>query len=85
MRDLFKEALSKNDLRELLAGRPASTIFAARSPTVKKLSLEVAALTDEQLLDLMAQHPTLIRRPLLIEDDQLVVGFDRPAYARRFG
>ena len=37
------------------------------------------------MLDLMVEHPTLIRRPLLVKDGELVIGFDRPAYARHFG
>jgi arsenate reductase-like glutaredoxin family protein len=45
----------------------------------------VSSLSDEQLLDLMAEHPTLIRRPLLVEGDELVVGFDQGAYTQRFG
>ena len=52
---------------------------------MKKLGLDVGALDDEQLLDLMAEHPTLIRRPLLAESGELVVGFDRKAYGERFG
>jgi len=64
----------------LLRGRPASAIFSARSPTVRKLGLEVSALSDEQMLDLMVEYPTLIRRPLLVTDGELIVGFDRAAY-----
>lgn len=52
---------------------------------MKKLGLDVSALTDEQMLTLMAENPTLIRRPLLLEDGKLVVGFDRPAYRERWG
>ena len=74
--------MSKDELRRLLDGRPAATIFAARSPTVKKLGLDVGALSDEQMLDLMVEHPTLIRRPLLVRDGELVVGFDRAAYGQ---
>jgi arsenate reductase/regulatory protein spx len=77
--------LSKAELRALLGGRPAATIFASRSPTVKKLGLDVGTLDDEQMLDLMAEHPTLIRRPLLVDGGELVVGFDRKAYAERLG
>jgi arsenate reductase-like glutaredoxin family protein len=69
----------------LLAGRPAAAIFSARSPTARKLGLDLAGLSDEQLLDLMVEHPTLIRRPLLLDGGELVVGFDRRAYADRFG
>jgi arsenate reductase-like glutaredoxin family protein len=32
----------------------------------------------------MAEHPTLIRRPLLVDGGELVVGFDRKAYGVRF-
>jgi arsenate reductase-like glutaredoxin family protein len=37
------------------------------------------------MLDLLAEHPTLVRRPLLREGERLLVGFDRAAYAERFG
>lgn len=85
MRDLFKQPLSREELRELLGGRSAATIFAARSPTIKKLGLDLATLDEERMLDLMAEHPTLIRRPLLREGERLLVGFDRTGYAERFG
>ena len=79
---MFKQPLGKEDLRRLLAGRPAATIFAARSPTVKKLGLTAGALDDEQMLDLMARYPQLIRRPLLVHEDELIVGFDIAGYTR---
>jgi arsenate reductase len=85
VRDLFKAPLSVEELRALLGERPAAAIFAARSPTVKKLGLGPSALDDEQMLALMAEHPTLIRRPLLVHDGELIVGFDRPVYSREFG
>ena len=81
---MFKQPLSKEELRDLLGGRPAAAIFASRSPTVKKLRLDPDALSEEQLLDLMVEHPTLIRRPLVVDGHELVVGFDRAAYERRW-
>lgn len=80
VRDLFKEPLTREELRALLKGRPAATIFASRSPTARKLGVDPAALSDEELIDLMARHPTLIRRPLLVRDGELIIGFDRAAY-----
>ena len=78
--DLFKQPLGKEELRRLLDGRPATTIFATRSPTVKKLGLDVGTLDDEQMLDLMAEYPQLIRRPLLVRDGTLIVGFNKDQY-----
>ena len=71
------------ELRALLRGRPAATIFSNRSPTVNKLDLNPTLLSDEELLGLMARHPTLIRRPLLEQGQELVVGLDRKAYSEQ--
>ena len=77
-RELFKEPLSVDELRALLRGRPASDIFATRSPTFKQLGLADQPLDDEARLRLMAQHPQLIRRPLVTVGDEIVVGYDAP-------
>ena len=75
-RDLFKQPLSGEELRALLAGRPASDIFATRSPTFKKLGLGERELTDEQRLALMSENPPLIRRPIVAVGERLVIGLD---------
>jgi arsenate reductase-like glutaredoxin family protein len=81
LRDLFKQPLSKQELKELLGERPVSDLFASRSPTVRKLGLDVPALSDDQKLDLMVQYPQLIRRPLMIRDGELIIGYDKKRYA----
>ncbi|MBX5491803.1 MAG: transcriptional regulator [Chloroflexi bacterium] len=78
-RDLFKEPLSIEELRALLRGRPASEIFATRSPTFKKLGLVDRELTDDERLRLMSEHPPLIRRPIVAVGDRLIIGFDAKA------
>ena len=37
--------------------------------------------SDDELLALMAQEPTLLRRPLVVRGDRAVIGFDREALA----
>lgn len=83
-RDLFKEPLSIDELRALLRGRPASEIFATRSPTFKQLGLAGRELTDDERLRLMSEHPPLIRRPLVAIGDRLIVGFDAQALEAAF-
>jgi len=34
------------------------------------------------MLDLLAQYPQLIRRPLLVHAGELIVGFDKARYAQ---
>ncbi len=38
-------------------------------------------MTDDELLAAMVAEPTLIRRPLILDDDRLIVGFDKKGLA----
>ena len=40
--------------------------------------------TDSQWLALIAEHPTLIKRPVLVDGDDVMVGFSEAKYAERF-
>jgi Spx/MgsR family transcriptional regulator len=79
-RDFFKERFTAQELRNLLAagGLTPHDVLSRRSRGYKELvEGREDELTDEQLLALMAQEPTLLRRPLAIRDGKIVVGFDR--------
>ena len=54
--------------------RPISDIFASRSPSAKKLGVNVAELPEDEMVRLMLEEPRLIRRPLTKIGDKLVVG-----------
>lgn len=75
-RDLFKHPLSTDEIRRVLRGRSVADVFATRSPTFKALGLGERALDDDARLALMVEYPQLIRRPLIVVGDELVVGFD---------
>ena len=45
----------------------------------------VAALSDDALLALLAADGKMIKRPLLVRGETVVVGFDEAAYARALG
>jgi arsenate reductase-like glutaredoxin family protein len=76
-RDYFKDQFTETELRELASelGEPGvSGIFAARSPALKKMGLNVADLSDERKLALMLEEPRLVRRPIVRLGDRLIVG-----------
>ena len=73
-RDFFAEPFTDEGLRTLLGSTPAREAFAARSPTVKKLGLDLDALSDDELVALMVEEPRLIRRPIVVIDGQLIPG-----------
>lgn len=75
-REYFKDRFTRDELRALLASAnlTASDVISKRSKVYKERNLADADLNDEQILDLMVQEPTLLRRPIVISGDQVVVG-----------
>jgi len=51
-------------------------VLSKRSRAYKSLRLAEQELTDNELLELMVQEPTLLRRPLIISPTGVEVGFN---------
>ena len=78
-RDFFKDPFSEAELEELMTLAPPSELFSWRSPSFRKLQLDMATLEPQDLVRLMAQEPRLIRRPMFRIGDRLVVGGGKKA------
>jgi arsenate reductase-like glutaredoxin family protein len=52
-------------------------VLSKRSRAYKALGLAERELSDDELLDLMVQEPTLLRRPLIISPSGVEVGFNQ--------
>src|SRR5687767_10943538 len=65
-REFFKDRFTSDELRSLLdsVGLKASDVLSTRSRVYKERNLADADLSDDQLLDLMVEEPTLLRRPI---------------------
>jgi len=64
-RDYFKEPFTRDEIKELLQGKPTSDMFSFKSPSFKALGLNPAGLHDKDLMNLMLSEPRLIRRPVV--------------------
>ena len=76
-RDYFKEPFTEAELRDLVSevGEPGvSAVFAARSPSLKKMGLTAAELSDDRKISLMLEEPRLVRRPIVRLGDRLIIG-----------
>lgn len=81
-RDFFAEPFTGEELRGLIGDAPVSEYFSWRSPSFRKLGLKREEMSDNQMLELMAEEPRLIRRPLIMTPDgKLIVGTDKKAMA----
>ena len=68
-------------MRALAAHASLTELFSWRSPTARARGLQPGSLSDEQMIELMQQEPRLIRRPLVLAGDRLVIGADAAAIA----
>ncbi|MXX53656.1 MAG: hypothetical protein F4Z35_06955 [Dehalococcoidia bacterium] len=81
-RDFFADPFTGEELRGLIGDAPVSEYFSWRSPSFRKLGLKREEMSDNQMLELMAEEPRLIRRPLIMTPDgKLIVGTDKKAMA----
>jgi Spx/MgsR family transcriptional regulator len=77
-RDFFKERFTKAELNDVLerAGMTPKDALSKRANAYKELELEGKSLTDREILTLMIEHPTLIKRPLIIGTGGSTTGFN---------
>lgn len=77
-RDFFKDRFTRAELKDVLerAGLTPKEVLSKRANAYKELGLEGKSLSDREILALMVEHPTLIKRPLLIGTGGSTTGFN---------
>jgi regulatory protein spx len=79
VRHLFKQPLTRDELATLSSRASMEELFSWKSPTARQLGLTPGGKSDDELLDLMAGEPRLIRRPITVTDDRMIIGADLKA------
>jgi arsenate reductase len=74
-RDYVKNPLSEAEIRNVLSllGLRPRDVLRTKDPAVKELGL-TGDEPDARLIAAMAEHPTLLQRPIGVEGDRAVVG-----------
>ena len=72
----FEMPLTEADLRSLLKklGLNAREILRKDEPVAKELGIGKKDFSDKEVIALMAKHPDLIQRPIVVRGDQAVLG-----------
>jgi arsenate reductase len=73
--DYHVEPLSEDEIRALVekTGRPARELFRAREPVYAELGLGERQPDDDEAIRLMAEHPELMQRPVVVRGDRAVL------------
>ncbi|EEJ75833.1 transcriptional regulator, Spx/MgsR family [Lactobacillus acidophilus ATCC 4796] len=77
-RNIFSEPLTKEELLKILRMTENGTeeIISTRSRAFQQLKINLDDLSIDQLLDLVEKNPSLLRRPIIMDDRRLQVGYN---------
>jgi len=67
--------LTEDEIRELVrkTGAPAQDLFRTREDVYKELGLADRDVGDDEAIALMAEHPQLLQRPVVVRGDRAVL------------
>jgi len=76
-RDLFAQPLSWDDLKHL-AGMAGGVrhLLSTQAAGYRERGLDRSSVSELELLNLMVEDPTLLRRPIVVVDGVVLVGFE---------
>src|SRR5918999_1753602 len=73
--DFHVEPLTEDELRELVrkTGEPARELFRASESVYRELGLGEREVADDEAIALMAEHPQLLQRPVVVRGERAVL------------
>ncbi len=83
-RNIYSEPLNKQEIKQVLQMTENGTeeIISTRSKAFQNLKVNLDDLTIDQLLDLVQTNPGLLKRPIIMDDKRLQVGFNEDEIRR---
>ncbi len=83
--DLKKEPLTLDEISELSFKVGLDVLVNRRGTTYRNLGLKDKELTNEEMVAVLEQNQSMIKRPVLILDEAVLVGFDEEAFKNFIG
>ncbi|MEX2601938.1 MAG: arsenate reductase family protein [Balneolaceae bacterium] len=78
--DLKKEPLGREELAEAVRKVGLDVLINKRGMKWRQLGLAKQELSEEELFEQLLEHQTMIKRPLLIDGEAILVGYDEDAF-----
>ncbi|MEQ4507308.1 MAG: transcriptional regulator Spx [Enterococcus casseliflavus] len=77
-RNIFSDPLNSDELMEILSLTKNGTedIISTRSKVYQKLDIDLEELKLEELLSLIEKYPNLLKRPIILDENNLQVGYN---------
>lgn len=83
-RNIFSENLSIDEIKSILRMTEDGTdeIISTRSKTFQKLNVDIDSLPLQDLYDIIQKNPGLLRRPIILDEKRLQVGYNEDEIRR---
>ena len=83
-RNIFSEALTTDEIKDILSITEHGTedIISFRSKTFQKLNLDIESMSIQELYKVIQDNPGMLRRPIIVDDKRLQVGYNEDEIRR---
>jgi len=82
LRDLDKQRLTVEELEVLTGDRDYRDFLNSRNELYRARNMKEQPPSRAEALKLMAAHPNLIRRPVVVAGKEIILGYDEPQLKR---
>ncbi|MGK0550924.1 transcriptional regulator Spx [Enterococcus faecalis] len=76
--NIMREPMTERDLMQILqlTENGTSDIISTRSKVYARLDADLESLTVKELIHLLQENPSLLRRPLIVDERRLHIGYN---------
>ncbi len=78
--DLKKEPLTREELEEFAYRIGLDVLVNKKGMKWRQLGLNKQELSDKELFEQLLEHQVMIKRPVLVKDEAMIVGYDEEAF-----
>ena len=77
-KNIFNVLLNKNEVKYLLSrsDNGADDIISKRSKIIQEEKIDIDAMSTDQLIDFIIKNPSILRRPIILNEDNFQIGYD---------
>jgi len=83
--DLKKEPLTIDEIKELEYKVGLEVLVNKRGTTYRNLGLKDKDLSNQEMLEVLQENQSMIKRPVLVMDEAVLVGYDEEAFKNFIG
>ena len=77
-KNIFKTLLNDAEIKHLLmrSENGSDDIISKRSKIIQESNIDIDAMTTDQLIRFIKQNPSVLKRPIILDETSFQVGYD---------